>query len=233
MCYRSKMTITVDMAAAAALVGDPARANILAALMDCRAHTATELALIAGVAPPTASGHLAKLARARMVGVVAQGRHRYYRLASNDVARMLEAIMTFASERPTNDRRATPRIDPALRRARTCYDHIAGEFGVAIADRLVASGAVTLAADSAIVTDGGHRMLRKAGLLLDSSGRSRRPGCRPCLDWSERRPHLAGVLGSAILDHALRSGLVRRREEGRALDVTDDIAKVLAKLGFH
>src|SRR3984957_16252900 len=160
ICYESAMTIAVDMAAAAALVGDPARANILAALMDGRAHTATELALFAGVAPPTASGHLAKLTRAQMLDVVAQGRHRYYRLASADVARMLEGIMTFASERAPNVRRATPRIDPALRRARTCYDHIAGELGVAIADRLIALGAVQLAADSAIVTETGRAALR-------------------------------------------------------------------------
>jgi DNA-binding transcriptional ArsR family regulator len=226
------MTIAVDMAAAASLVGDPARANILAALMDGRAHTATELALFAGVAPPTASGHLLKLTRARMLSVVAQGRHRYYRLASADVARMLEGIMTFASERVTNVRRATPRIDPALRRARTCYDHIAGELGVAIADRLVATGMVELAADSAVVTDAGRTMLRQAGVLVDPLPRGRRPGCRPCLDWSERRPHLAGVLGTAILEHALRSRLVMRCEGGRALDVAGEIPSVLLKLGF-
>lgn len=226
------MTIAVDMAAAASLVGDPARANMLAALMDGRAHTATELALVAGVAPPTASGHLAKLARGRIVGVVAQGRHRYYRLASADVARMLESIMTFASERTTTVRRATPRIDPALRRARTCYDHIAGELGVAIADRLVTAGMVELAADVAVVTDVGRLKLRELGVLIDRSDRSRRPGCRACLDWSERRPHLAGMLGAAILEHALRSGLVRRCKEGRALDIAGEIPDVLQKIGF-
>jgi DNA-binding transcriptional ArsR family regulator len=225
------MTIAVDMAAAAALVGDPARANMLAALMDGRAHTATELALAAGVAPPTASGHLAKLMHGRLVNVVAQGRHRYYRLASADVARMLEGIMTFASERAANVRRATPRIDPALQRARTCYDHIAGELGVAIADRLIATGMVELAADSSVVTDAGRVMLREAGVLVDPFNHNRRPDCRPCLDWSERRPHLAGVLGAAILEHALRSRLVRR-SEGRTLDVAGDIPNVLLKLGF-
>jgi DNA-binding transcriptional ArsR family regulator len=232
MCYYRSMTIAVDMAAAAALVGDPARANMLTALMDGRAHTATELALCAGIAPPTASGHLAKMTRARMIEAVAQGRHRYYRLASAEVARMLEGIMTFAFERGSNVRRATPRIDPALRKARTCYDHIAGELGVAIADRLVGAGLVELAADSAIVTDAGRRVLRQSGILADSSNNSRRPGCRPCLDWSERRPHLAGVLGTAILDHALRSGLVQRCEGSRALDVAGEIPTVLLKLGF-
>jgi DNA-binding transcriptional ArsR family regulator len=226
------MTIAVDMAAAAALVGDPARANMLAMLMDGRAHTASELALLSGVAPPTASGHLAKLTRARMVDVVAQGRHRYYRLASADVARMLEGIMCFASEGPTTVRRATPRIDPALRRARTCYDHIAGELGVAIADRLVALGAVQLAADSAIVTAAGHRLLRKMDIAPESSGRSRRPGCRPCLDWSERRPHLAGVFGAVILDHGLRAGVLKRHDGSRALHIAGEIPDVLRKLGF-
>jgi len=184
------------------------------------------------VAPPTASGHLAKLTRARMVEVVAQGRHRYYCLASAEVARMLEGIMSFASERPTTVRRATPRIDPAMRRARTCYDHIAGELGVAIADRLVALDAVKLATDSAIVTDTGYRIFRKADIALESSGRSRRPGCRPCLDWSERRPHLAGVLGTVILEHGLRSGVLKRHAGSRALHIAGEIPDVLRKLGF-
>ena len=108
------------MAAVAALVGDPARANMLAAMLDGRAHTATELAQLAGVAAPTASGHLAKLSHAQLIAVVAQGRHRYYRLASAEIGRMLEGIMVVAGELAPTTRRATPRIDPALRRARTC-----------------------------------------------------------------------------------------------------------------
>jgi DNA-binding transcriptional ArsR family regulator len=230
------MTIAVDMALAASLVGDPARANILTALMDGRAHTATELALVAGIAPPTASGHLAKLMRGRLVDVVAQGRHRYYRLASADAARMLESIMSFASDpsgaAPGARRRATPRIDPALRRARTCYDHIAGELGVAIADRLAKSGVVELLPASVIVTDAGRRKLDKAGIVIDPSGAGRRPDCRPCLDWSERRTHLAGTLGLAILEHGLRLGVVRRSKTGRALDIAGDIPDVLRRFGL-
>jgi hypothetical protein len=145
---------------------------------------------------------------------------------------MLEGIMCFASERPTIVRRATPRIGPALRTARTCYDHIAGELGVAIADRLVALGAVQLAADSAIVTAAGHRLLRKMDIAPESSGRSRRPGCRPCLDWSERRPHLAGVFGAVILDHGLRAGVLKRHDGSRALHIAGEIPDVLRKLGF-
>ena len=132
------------MAAVAALVGDPARANMLAAMLDGRAHTATELAQLTGVAAPTAGGHLAKLSRAQLVSVVAQGRHRYYRLASAEIGRMLEGIMVVAGELAPTIPPATPRIDPALRRARTCYDHIAGELGVAIADGLVPLGVVDL-----------------------------------------------------------------------------------------
>src|SRR5580692_344465 len=134
------MTAGVDMAAVAALVGDPARANMLAAMLDGRAHTATELAQLAGIAAPTASGHLAKLSRAKLIGVVAQGRHRYYHLASAEIGRMLEGIMVVAGELAPTIPRATPRVDPALRRARTCYDHIAGELGVEIADGLVQLG---------------------------------------------------------------------------------------------
>jgi DNA-binding transcriptional ArsR family regulator len=141
-CYDLGMAAGVDMAAVAARVGDPARANTLAAMLDGRAHTATELAQLAGIAAPTASGHLAKLLSAHLIGVVAQGRHRYYRLASAEIGRMLEGIMVVAGELAPTARRATPRIDPALRRARTCYDHMAGELGVAIADALVESGVI-------------------------------------------------------------------------------------------
>ena len=230
MCYGRAM-MALDMALAASLVGDPARANMLAALMDGRAHTASELAHIAGIAPPTASGHLAKLTQGRLVDVVAQGRHRYYRLASGDAARMLESIMSFASGNAAGGkRRATPRIDPALRRARTCYDHSAGELGVAIADRLAKSGVVELLPTSAIVTDAGRRKLDKAGIVIDTPGR--RPDCRPCLDWSERRPHLAGALGLAILEHGLRLGVVRRCKTGRALEMAGDIPGALRRFGL-
>jgi DNA-binding transcriptional ArsR family regulator len=162
------MATGVDMAAVAALVGDPARANMLAAMLDGRAHTATELAQLAGIAAPTASGHLAKLSHAQLIGVVAQGRHRYYRLASAEIGRMLEGIMVVAGELAPTIPRATPRIDPALRRARTCYDHIAGELGVAIADGLVRLGVVDLTVDGAAVTEAGRaRCTPLASSLMD------------------------------------------------------------------
>lgn len=227
MCYGRRMTTGMDMAAIAALVGDPARANMLAAMMDGRAHTATELAQLAGIAAPTASGHLAKLHRGKLIGVAAQGRHRYYRLASADIARMLEGIMVVAAEPPTAARRATPRIDPALRQARTCYDHLAGELGVALADALIGCRIIDLTAEGATVTRAGRAMLAAADIPLEGIRRSRRIYCRPCLDWSERRPHLAGVLGAALLDRALAVGLVQRQEGTRALTILNRSCKDL------
>jgi DNA-binding transcriptional ArsR family regulator len=227
------MTIILDMAGTAALVGDPARANMLSSMMDGRAHTATELAHLSGVSAPTASGHLAKLTEAGMIQVLAQGRHRYYRLASADVARLLESIMTFASDPRGRKKRATPRIDPALRRARTCYDHIAGELGVAIADRLAETRLVELSADVCVITDTGFGTLKRIGIASTELFKSsRRPACRVCLDWSERRPHLSGMLGAAILNRALQLELVKRRHGSRALSVEGEFSKVLSRLGF-
>lgn len=213
------VTTGANMTDVAALVGDPGRANMLAALMDGRALTAAELAGVAGVAPSTASGHLAKLTLGGLIARSSRGRHRYFRLASPDVARMLEAIMLVAVE-PPPIRRATPRIDPTLREARTCYDHLAGRLGVAIADSLLASGAVVLTEEGGEVTEAGYALLRAFGVPAEAPRRSRRLYCRPCLDWSERRPHLAGLLGAALLDRVLELGWFARATRGRALTVT-------------
>ena len=146
---------------------------------------------------------------------------------------MLEGIMVVAGELAPTTRRATPRIDPALRRARTCYDHIVGELGVAIADGLVELGAIDLAVDGAGVTETGRATLHAAGIRVDGPRRSKRVYCRPCLDWSERRPHIAGVLGAALLDRALATGLVRRRQGSRVLDVSaGNGTDVLRRLGL-
>lgn len=206
------------MAAAAALVGSPARANMLAAVMDGRALTASELAYAGGIAPSTASGQLALLTEGGLLVAVKQGRHRYYALASPEVAHMLEAIMVVAraSDGP---RRATPRVPLALREARSCYDHLAGRLAVAIADALVAKGAIVLTQEAGEITDLGRALLRSLGVPLDAAP-GRRLFCRPCLDWSERRPHLAGVLGAGLFTHALRQGWVARQRDSRALTVT-------------
>ena len=175
------------IAVTASLLGDPSRANMLAALMDGRALTAKELAYAAHVTPQTASGHLGKLADGGLLAAEKQGRHRYYRLASPLIGQMLEGVMAVAG--PESPGSTAWRGGEALRTARTCYDHLAGRLGVALADALSARGHVTLGTDGGEVTEQGAR-------FLDGFGASPAPGrrvfCRPCLDWSERRPHLAG-----------------------------------------
>jgi len=206
------------MVEVAALVGDTARATMLAALMGGQALTASELAYLAGVSRPTASEHLVKLVTARLIAVTRQGRFRYYRIASPLVARMLESIIAVAAiEVPP---RYQPRSakDDALRFARTCYDHLAGRLGVAIADALVARGHVVLNDDGGEVTPSGTRILTDFGADLDL--RSKRIFCRPCLDWSERRYHVAGLVGAEILRRCLELGWVRRERDTRAVRLT-------------
>ena len=207
----------------AALAGDPARAAMLHALMDGRALTATELASIAGIAPQTASGHLSRLLTAGLLGVERQGRHRYPRLASRAVAQMMESIMQVASEQK-GTRRAivTGPRDMALRTARTCYDHLAGRLGVRRADARVARKRIELSGDAGVVTSAGIKFFSRIGMdarVLENKG-TRRVLCRPCLDWSERRPHLAGSVGAALCAHCLDNGWVRRMRNSRAVEIT-------------
>ncbi|MGQ9368375.1 ArsR/SmtB family transcription factor [Azospirillum sp. ST 5-10] len=218
------------LAAVAALIGDVARANILAALMDGRALTAGELAWHAGVSPQTTSGHLARLRDAGLIAEARQGRHRYHRLAGPEVAQAVEALMALAAAGPQRHRPAGPR-DEALRRARTCYDHLAGRLGTGIADSLCAAGHVALADGAAVVTEAGRRFLRDSlAIDLAAAGTGRRPLCRTCLDWSERRPHLAGRLGAALLERSLALGWIARRPDSRAVVVTDAGRRAYAAL---
>jgi DNA-binding transcriptional ArsR family regulator len=210
------MTSVAALAETAALIGDPARCAMLAALMQGRALTAGELARSAGVSPQTASGHLARLGAAGLLAVERQGRHRYHRLASPAVARLLEGLMEVAGAAPR--RVATGPRDGAMRVARTCYDHLAGRLGVALADALAAQGAIELTADGGAVTERGEAVLR--GLGVHATPRKGRLFCRPCLDWSERRPHVGGVLGAALCARCFELGWVRRREGGRTLEIT-------------
>ncbi len=205
------------LAEIASLMGDVGRANMLVALMDGRALTAGELSRHAGVMPQTASGHLAKLADLRLVIMERQGRHRYYRLASTDVAGAIEALMALAGASPTRHRPVSPR-DEALRAARTCYDHLAGRLGVALAERLQARGHLVMSDGGCAVTDNGRTFFHAFEIDLDSG--STRPLCRTCLDWSERRPHIAGRLGAALLERALALGWIKRQADGRAVTVT-------------
>lgn len=209
----------LDMAELGALIGDPGRASILAALIDGRALTATELAAIAGVAPQTASGHLAKLTQANLLALEKQGRHRYYRIASPLVGSMLESIMTVAAvQLPA--RRATSRIDEAMRNARTCYDHVAGRLGVAIADAMIARGLVVLDDDGGVVTASGADFLATFGATPVKPDGLRRAFCRPCLDWSERRWHIAGAVGAALCSRYVELGWIERGKNTRALTIT-------------
>jgi DNA-binding transcriptional ArsR family regulator len=210
-----------EFAEIASLAGDPARATMLHALMDGRALTATELADAASIAPQTASGHLGKLLTARLIDVQQQGRHRYYRLASPAVARMMESIMRVAWEgKPPSGPMTGPR-DNSLRMARTCYDHLAGRLGVRLTEALQARGRVELADDAGVVTPSGTRFFHKLGIPAESLHvRGKRMLCCPCLDWSERRPHLGGALGAALCAHSLGEGWVRRVRGSRALTIT-------------
>lgn len=219
------MASNARFAEVASLAGDPARAGMLHALMDGRALTASELARVAGVTPQTAGGHLAKIAAAGLLCVDKQGRHRYHRIASPAVAQMMESIMRVASGveamRPAP---VTGPRDAALRAARTCYDHLAGHLGVALADALVSSGNVELTQDAGVVTDSGIALFGKIGIdvvtLSAGRGKTVRVLCRPCLDWSERRPHLAGTLGSALCALSFEQGWIRRSAGTRAVTIT-------------
>jgi DNA-binding transcriptional ArsR family regulator len=211
--------IQPSLAEVAALVGNPARANVLTALLDGRALTATEIAYAAGVAPQTASGHLARLTEGRLLILTKQGRHSYYRLASPLIARMLESIMAVAADGPARYQLCW-RGGDALRNARTCYDHLAGRLGVALADALVDRDYVALSEDGGMVTPAGEGFFREFGIKLREESRSRRPFCRPCLDWSERRSHLAGAIGAALANRCFELGWVTCMRDTRALLVS-------------
>ncbi|MBS0246054.1 MAG: helix-turn-helix transcriptional regulator [Proteobacteria bacterium] len=217
------MATNAAFAEIATLAGDPARAGMLHALMDGRALTASELASAAGITPQTASGHLSKLAAGGLLAVEKQGRHRYHRLASAAVARMLESIMQVAADQPARRKPiVTGPRDKALRNARTCYDHLAGHLGVALTDALIANQQIELTADAGVITARGITLFDRLGIDVATRkpGQHARMMCRPCLDWSERRPHLAGALGAALCAHCLTSGWVRRVDGTRAVRVT-------------
>ncbi|MBM6580879.1 winged helix-turn-helix transcriptional regulator [Microvirga sp. BT689] len=205
------------IASVAALLGDPARANILTTLMDGRALTVSELAEAAGVTLQTASGHLAKLDAANLLVAEKQGRHRYFRLSGPDVAQVLEALMGLAQRTGATRVRTGPK-DAALRSARVCYDHLAGERGVALLRGARQQGLIDGEKDLAL-TEKGRAFFADFGIDLAALGKSRRPVCRACLDWSERHSHLGGALGAAILSEMIDKKWVRRAA-GRVLTFT-------------
>ena len=207
------------IAAVASLIGDTTRANMLCALMGGQALTAGELSRQAGVTQQTASGHLAKMVDAKLLTAVKQGRHRYYRLASPQVAQGIDALMTIAADGPPRHHPTGPR-ERDMRIARSCYDHIAGKLGVALADSLSDTGRIILSDEGAVVTSKGEDFLRSFGIELQNDSRSKRPLCRTCLDWSERRYHIAGRVGQALMDRTLELGWLARRNDSRALRIT-------------
>jgi DNA-binding transcriptional ArsR family regulator len=189
-----------DIAMVASLVGDPARSNMLTALMTGRALTASELAQQAGITPQTASSHLAKLEAGGLIEPEKQGRHRYYRLTGPDVAGVLEGLAGLA-ERAGHTRVRTGPKEPALRRARICYDHLAGDLGVQMLDSMKSQRLVRQSKQTIELTGEGKRFLASALQIdADALAHPRRPVCKACLDWSERRHHLAGTLGAAVMN---------------------------------
>lgn len=215
------MTDSPSIVGIAALIGDQARASMLTALMGGQALTATELAGEANITKQTASSHLGKLLDAGLVSVQSQGRHRYFQLAAPDVATLLESLMGVAQRTRAIRIRPGPR-DPALRKARVCYDHLAGELAVEFYDavvrnRLVRLGKNTENADSISLTRKGSEFFNSIGIDTGDFVKSRRPICRPCLDWSVRRHHLAGMLGKAVLDHCYAKRWARRMDGTRVV----------------
>jgi DNA-binding transcriptional ArsR family regulator len=208
----------LNLVEVAALVGDNARAAMLSALMGGRSLTAKELAYYANVSRSTASGHLGKLVAARLLTVVRERRFSYYRIASPLVASMLESIKVVAAIELPPRRQAGAANGDALRFARSCYDHLAGRLGVAVTDALLAMRHIVLTDEGGEVTPSGERFLSALG--VDLMPRSRRIFCQPCLDWSERRYHLKGLVGCRILDRLLDLGWLKCVSGSRALQLT-------------
>lgn len=206
-----------NLAKLAALLAEPARAQMLTLLLAGKALTATELADAAGVARSTASAHLAKLEAAGFLACVPQGRHRYYRLADEGVAEMLEQMLGIASRAGAMPLLTGPR-DAALREARVCYDHLAGRHAVAMLERLLAAGVVVREGAAISLGPQAQTVLHDLGIDVDTLRRSKRVPCRACLDWSERRDHLAGALGAALLQLALERGWAKRERDSRAVN---------------
>jgi DNA-binding transcriptional ArsR family regulator len=205
-----------DIARIASLVGDPARANMLTALMDGGALTASELALEAGVTMPTASSHLSKLVEGGLLALQRQGRHRYYALSGHNVASMLETISGVAERVGPKRARPGPR-DAVMREARICYDHLAGDKGVALYDSLLAREILVERNEAVEIGPKGERFFCDLDIDLAPLSEQRRPLCRSCLDWSVRRSHLAGSLGAAVLATILERKWARRDPQSRAI----------------
>jgi DNA-binding transcriptional ArsR family regulator len=208
-----------DVSSIAAAIGEPARARILYCLLDGRARTSTELAMVAEIRPSTASAHLDRLRLERLVKVTPQGKHRYYSLSDGNVATALEALTVLAG---ASRRGFVPTAPSGLRAARTCYDHIAGAVGVSLHDRFQALGWLSAVGRGAgyDLTARGESALTALGIDVEAARKLRRRFAYPCVDWSERRPHIGGAIGAAVLELALKRRWVVRDLDSRALTVS-------------
>ena len=224
------MTTVNALSEIAALMGDPARASMLSLLMDGRAHTASDLAHNAGITAQTASGHLARMVEANLLAARAEGRNRFYRLASADVAHAIESLMALAGTRAAPASKAAAwRRDPDLRFCRTCYDHLAGQVGIAVTDSLTRHGHLEPKGPRDWqLTNSGELFCERLGVDLDTARRtSSRHFARQCLDWSERRPHISGALGAAIADTFFKRGWAERLRRSRTVRLTDSGRRAL------
>ncbi|HUL65287.1 MAG TPA: helix-turn-helix transcriptional regulator [Burkholderiaceae bacterium] len=220
-----------NIARVAGVIGEPARAEMLSVLMGGQALTATELAAAANVTKQTASAHLSKLLEARLVAMESQGRHRYFRLADDDVAHLLESLMGVAFRSGAVRVRTSPR-EPALRSARVCYDHLAGDQGVQLLDSLLKRKLLRRRDDALELTPAGADFFRSFGIDIDALSAQRRPLCRTCLDWSVRRHHLGGAVGAGVLARMFALGWARRAKGSRVVTFTPAGAAALSRKFF-
>lgn len=225
------MFADADVSVPGALIGEPARATMLVALLDGRSLPAGELARAARISPGTASEHLSRLTAGGLTTVTRSGRHRYYRLSSAEVARALEALQVIAPVRPVRSLRDA-RTGSALTFARSCYDHLAGQLAIHVADVLTRQAALSplVAAEKGTLLDAAHPLLEELGLDVPVRSVSRRPMVRGCPDWTERQPHLAGQLGAAVLRALVRRGWLKPASTSRALHLSEDGRHGLAQI---
>jgi DNA-binding transcriptional ArsR family regulator len=226
------MNGTPNLAAIGQIIGDPTRSLILEMLYDGRAWSASELAGAAGITPQTASSHLHKLVDANLLAVEAEGRNRYYRIADSEVADALEALMVLAMRRKQRPEIVSVKDDP-MRHARTCYDHIAGRFGIDLIDQLIDRNWLQDAGDSYLLTPEGETLMTRLDIDVAALRGGRRPLTRKCLDWSERRHHLGGALGAAVADTFFARRWIRRVDGSRALKITPEGRRQLGDLGLY